>query len=89
MASMGNVSSMGSMRSMASQARTRGNLRLQDRSAMPLLSAPDTDYMENTSIRAMFEKVILKAHHGLYGKYKHLGDSGSSRRPRKRKKTRK
>ena len=89
MGSMASMASMGSMRSMASQTRPREDLRLQDRSAMPLLSAPDPDYMENTSIRAMFEKVILKAHHGLYGKYKHLGDSGRSRRPRKRKKTRK
>ena len=89
MASMGSVSSMGSMRSMASHARPGEDVRLQDRSARPLLYAPDADYMENTSIRAMFEKVILKAHHGLYGKYKHLGDSARSGKARKRKKTRK
>ena len=81
------MASMVSMRRMARQTRPGEDLRLQDRSAMPLLSAAETDYVENTSIRAVFEKVFLKAHHRLYGKYKHLDDSGRCRRGRKRKKT--
>ena len=67
--------------------QNRMDLDLQDSVAMPLLYAPDADYMENTSIRARFAKVILKDQHGLYGKYKHLGDSARCRRARKKKKT--
>ena len=63
------------------------NLRLQGGFELIRISEPIADYLENTSIYGILKNAIYRQHHGVYGKYRHLGRSKPLREPPERKKT--